>query len=615
MMRKLWRLTFLFVYLLSYGQIKRVEPPFWWSGMRHSRIEILIYGDSISRYAVSVPGAEDVEIYRPSNPDYMFVSVETAGMPPGTFPVFLDDGKRRLRIDYELKKRRPGSAERKGFDAGDVVYLVMPDRFANAIPQNDNRPGMLEKANRMLPGGRHGGDLQGIIDRLDYLEDLGITALWCTPLWENNEPAYSYHGYAVTDHYRIDPRFGTNEDYRRLGEALHRRKMKLILDYVLNHTGDRHWLAQNPPSEDWFHIWNDTAGGFRRSNYRTTVQFDPHATRKDTQLALEGWFDRHMPDLNLKNPHVLNYLIQNAIWWIEYAGADGVRVDTYSYNDKEAAAQWTRAILREYPHLTLTGEIWLHDQAQIAYWQKDSPVGKIQGYNSGLPSVMDFTFHDALITMFDEDRQSWNKGMERAYENFVNDFLYADPYRLMVFAGNHDVSRINEIYDGDFDKYRMAIGMVLTVRGIPQLYYGDEIGMRGDKARGDGDIRRNFPGGWTDDPQNAFLPDGRTAGQEKYFRFTRKLLHWRKTNEAVRKGKFLHYAPVNNLYVYFRIYGEQRVMVIVNNSPAAQTVRPSEYAEGTGNHVTGKEIITEKTIDLTRPFVIPPKSIYIVEIK
>ncbi len=611
--------NYIFLFLFLFGvsvnaQIERVEPPFWWSGMNRSEIQLMFYGNNIAEYSVSTPSEMIVSnIRKTENPNYLFVTVQTEGLKPATYNIRLSKkGKKSMSYPFELKQREPGSALREGFDASDAIYLIMPDRFANANPSNDSHPQLQEKADRSNPGGRHGGDIEGIIQNLDYLEDLGVTALWSTPLLEDDDPAYSYHTYAQSDVYKIDPRYGTNEDYRRLATEMEKRDMKLIMDYVTNHWGAEHWMIKDLPTYDWVHQFP----GYKNSNYRMTTQFDTHSSKVDTELNENGWFTSTMPDLNQSNPLVLNYLIQNAIWWIEYSGLDGFRVDTYSYNEKEGISKWTKAVMDEYPNFNIVGEVWMHDQAQISYWQKDSPVGAIQSYNSYLPSVMDFTLHDAIMVMFNQDEQSWADGMVRAYDNFANDFLYNDIYNLLVFAANHDTNRINEEFDGDVDKYKLAMTLILTTRGIPQLYYGDEIGMRGDKpAKGDADIRRDFPGGWAGDEQNAFTEAGRTEQQNEYHSFTKKLLNYRKNNEVIHTGKLLQYAPLENVYVYFRYNENDRVMVVINNNPEAQTLDLTRFAEGLAGATSGKDIISGEQISLDQNLEVSGKSSLVLELK
>ena len=608
---------FLLLFLGSFSinaHIEKVEPPFWWSDMNHSEVQLMFYGKDLAEYDISTPEEMIISnVRKTENPNYVFVTVQTEDLAPGNYDIsFSKKGKKSFSYSYELKEREPGSAMREGFDASDAIYLIMPDRFANANPSNDSHPELQEKADRNNPGGRHGGDIEGVIQNLDYLEDLGVTAIWSTPMLEDDDPTYSYHTYAQSNVYRIDPRYGTNEDYKRLATEMEKRDMKLIMDYVTNHWGAEHWMIKDLPTYDWVHQFP----GYKNSNYRMTTQFDPHRSAIDTRLNEDGWFVSTMPDLNQSNPLVLNYLIQNAIWWIEYSGLDGFRVDTYSYNDKDGIARWTKAIMDEYPYFNIVGEVWMHDQAQISYWQKDSPVGAIQSYNTHLPSVMDFTLHDALMVMFNEDEQHWDQGMVRAYDNFANDFLYADIYNLLVFAGNHDTNRINEQYDGDVEKYKLAMTLVLTTRGIPQLYYGDEIGMRGDKpAKGDADIRRDFPGGWPGDEQNAFTEAGRTEMQNDYHSFTKKLLNYRKDSEVLHYGKLLQYIPENNVYVYFRYNDEERVMVVINNNPEAQTLDLERFSEGLAGATAGKDVISEGQVTLGDTLEISGKTSMVIELK
>lgn len=614
-MKRLFLFLFFFGSIGLQAQVERMEPPFWWSGMEWNDVQVMFYGKDIADYNVSSSGElEIVNVRKTENPNYIFVTVDTEGLAPGSYPLhFSKKGKKGLVKNFELRKREDDSALREGFDSADAIYLIMPDRFANGDPSNDSHPDLKEKADRSKAGGRHGGDIEGVINNLDYLEDLGVTALWSTPLLEDDDPQYSYHTYAQSDVYQIDARYGSNEDYRQLADELHKRDMKLIMDYVTNHWGGEHWMIKDLPTYDWVHQFP----GYKNSNYRMTTQFDPNRADADRKLNEDGWFTSTMPDLNQSNPLVLNYLIQNAIWWIEYAGLDGFRVDTYSYNEKEGIAEWTKAIMEEYPNFNIVGEVWMHDQAQISYWQKNSPVGAIRSYNSHLPAVMDFTLHDAIMTMFAEDEQGWDRGVVRAYENFANDFLYADTDNLLVFAGNHDTGRINEIYDGNLSQYKLAMALVLTTRGIPQLYYGDEIGMRGEKSKGDGDIRRDFPGGWKGDEQSAFSETTRTEEHEAYHSFTKKLLNYRKNSKVIQTGELLQYIPENNVYTYFRYdknNPDQRVMVVLNNNTKAQELDLSRFKEGLNNSKSAKNILTGEEISLTKTLKIEGKTPLVLEL-
>ncbi|GLB48547.1 glycosyl hydrolase [Neptunitalea sp. Y10] len=593
------------------AQIEKVEPPFWWEGMHRSSVQVMVYGEDIATLTPEVSNVTVTAITKTENPNYVFLTLDTKGLPAGNYPIqFKKKNKVKTTYNFELKERREGSAYRKGFDSSDMIYLIMPDRFANGNPDNDTMEAVVEKGNRDDLNGRHGGDIAGVIEHLDYLSELGATALWSTPLCEDNDKAYSYHGYAQSDVYKIDPRYGTNEEYVQLGKELHKRDMKLILDYVTNHWGLEHWMIQDLPTYDWIHQFP----GYAQSNYRMSTQMDPNAAAVDARYCMDGWFVPTMPDLNQSNPLVVNYLIQNAIWWVEYADLDGFRVDTYSYNDKEGIAKWTKAVMDEYPNFNIVGEVWLHDQAQIAYWQKDSQISAIQSYNTYLPSVMDFTLHDAM-SAFGKEHAGWFDGTIQFYENFVNDFLYPDVNNLLVFAENHDTDRFNQRFQNVAD-YKLAMTIIGTVRGIPQLYYGSEIGMAGDKGKGDGDIRRDFPGGWAGDTNNAFTANGRTAEQNEYFDFTSKLFTWRKDAEVIHTGKTTQYIPQDDVYVYFRYNEEATVMVVVNNAKDARTFNLNRFAENIKGATKGTDVISGKTMDVAaETMTIEGKTSFVLELK
>lgn len=604
---------FLLISVSAFAQIDRVEPPFWWNNMTHSDVQIMFYGKNIAQNEVTVSNGIVIKgIQKTENPNYVFVTIDTKNSPAQDLVFTFKNGKKSFTHKYTLKSRKENSRFRKSFDSSDVIYLIMSDRFANGNPNNDSNDKLFEKANRTNKDGRHGGDIEGIIKNLDYIQSLGATAVWPTPLCEDNDERGSYHTYGQSDVYKIDARFGTNEDYVRLSTELHQRGMKNIMDYVTNHWGYKHWMMNDLPTYDWIHQFP----GYAQTNYRMATQFDSNASKKDFDLCMDGWFVKSMPDLNQSNPLVLNYLTQNAIWWIEYADLDGFRVDTYSYNDKTAIAKWTKSITDEYPNFNIVGEVWMYDQAQMAYWQKDSKIGAIQSYNSNLPSVMDFTLQEAIASgVFNEDKQEWRNGMVKVYENFNNDFLYPNINNLLVFFENHDTNRLNEAYKNDFKKYQMAMTLIATVRGIPQIYYGSEIGMAGDKGKGDGDIRRDFPGGWNGDTNNAFNKAGRTEEQNKFYDFTAKLLNWRKTKDVIHFGKTTHYVPENNVYVYFRYNENESVMVVVNNNAEKQTFKTNRFAENIKNYLSGKDIFTETTFDLNNDITIEGKSVLILELK
>lgn len=615
-MKKLLSAFMLFLSMSIFSQVEKIEPPFWFTEMHNTKLQLMVYGKNIAQYDVAFSNTVQIDgIIKTENPNYLFVTIDTENIVPGTYELQFSKNKKVIsKKAYEFKARRENSALRKGFDSSDLIYLIMPDRFANGNPNNDSTQNTVEKANRNVLGGRHGGDIQGIIDHLDYLDELGVTAIWSTPLLEDNEPVYSYHTYAQSDYYKIDPRFGTNDDYKRLAIEMHKRDMKLIMDYVTNHWGSKHWMIKDLPTKDWINYWENGDNGFQRSSYRMTTQFDSNASEADKEACMDGWFDTTMPDINQKNPLVLKYMIQNAIWWVEFADLDGFRVDTYSYNDKDGIAQWTKAIMDEYPNFNIAGEVWMHNQAQMAYWQKDSKIGAIDNYNSHLPTVMDFTLHNAIMQMFSEGEQGWDKGMLRAYENFANDFLYPDINNMFVFAGNHDTNRINEIYGSDIKVYKMILTLIATVRGIPQVYYGDEIGMVGNKdLKGDGDIRRDFPGGWNDDQLNAFTAEGRTAEQSEFFDFSKKIFNWRKNKPVIHTGKTMQFVPENNVYVYFRYNDSDKVMVVINNNPEAQTLDLKRFKEILKTTESGTDIISEQKISLESALTIDGKTALIIE--
>jgi glycosidase len=609
------KLLFLFlISFSSFAQIDRVEPPFWYSGMNLSKVQVMFYGKNIAQYDVAVSNNIVIEgIKKTENPNYLFVTIDTKNAPVSelTFS-FKNKGKVAFTQKYELKQRKPNSKFRKGYDSSDMIYLIMSDRFANGNPKNDSDDSVTEKLDRNNPNGRHGGDIDGIIKNLDYIKELGATAVWPTPLCEDNDAKGSYHTYGQSDVYKVDPRFGTNEDYLRLSAELHSRGMKNIMDYVTNHWGYMHWMMKDLPTYDWVHQFP----GYKQTNYNLTTQFDPNASKYDRDLCMDGWFVKSMPDLNQSNPLVLNYLIQNAIWWIEYADLDGFRVDTYPYGDKNGMAQWTKAVTDEYPNFNIVGEVWFHTPAQNAYWQKDSKIGAIESYNSYLPSVMDFTLQELVNAgAFNDNKPTWDKGMIKVYNNFANDFMYPDINNLLVFVENHDTDRFNEYSKNDVDKYKMAMTLIATIRGIPQIYYGSEIGMAGSKSVGDGDIRRDFPGGWNGDAKNAFTKAGRTEEQNNYYDFTARLFNWRKSKEVIHTGKMMHYIPENNVYVYFRYNESESVMVVINNNSDAQTFKTNRFAESIQNHLGGKDIFTGKMIDLKNELTIEGKSVLVLELK
>lgn len=590
--------------------LQRVEPPDWWIGFKKPDLQILVYGKNISLATVSIdyPGFSVKKISKTTNPNYLFLDVVISpATKPGLVPLlFKVKGKVVARYLFELHARKKGSAERKGFDASDVIYLLMPDRFANGDPGNDNVEGMIEKTDRSNPNGRHGGDLKGITVHLDYLKELGVTAIWINPLLENNQAKYSYHGYSTTDYYKVDPRFGTNGDYAKLGQALHQRGLKLIMDQIFNHCGSEHWWIKDLPSNDWLNQWPELT----RSTFRAGSVTDPYVSRHDSIKFVKGWFDVTMPDLNQHNPFLKNYLIQNSIWWIEYAGLDGIRQDTHPYPFKDMMAEWGKRVLEEYPGLNIVGECWVMYPAGVAYWQKDA-LNKDK-YNSYLPSVFDFPLYEALNKAFNEPEE-WNSGIQRLYEVLSQDFSYRNPSNLVIFADNHDVNRYFDSQRDDIRKLKMAMAFILTTRGIPEIFYGTEILMTTGIDKGDGNKRKDFPGAWPGDPRNAFTPEGRTEKENEAYDYIHKLLEWRKSSEVIHSGRLRHFIPKDGIYTYFRYNSKDIVMVILNNNEEMKTIDTGIYSEFLQKYKSGTEIITGKAISDLSKITIPGKSALIIE--
>ncbi len=609
-------LIFLLIFPLTiFSQevaLSRIEPPFWWTGFKNNNLQLLVYGKNISTASISVdhPGFVIKKINKVANPNYLFldITINAAASQVTTTILFKSKDKIVGKYLYELKARKQGSADRKGFSASDVIYLLMPDRFSNGDKSNDDVAGMAEVVNRNNPDGRHGGDIKGIANHLDYIKEFGVTAVWINPLLENNQPKYSYHGYSITDYYKVDPRYGTNEDYQKLGEAIHQRGMKLVMDMVFNHCGSEHWWMKDLPSPDWVNEWPV----FTRTNYRAGTSTDPYASAADSKQFVCGWFDNTMPDLNQRNPFVKNYLIQNSIWWIEYAGLDGIRQDTHPYSFKEMTAEWGKQITTEYPNFNMVGECWMNNPASVAYWQKNA-LNK-DHYNSWLPSVFDFPLYDALNKAFNEP-EGWNTGILRLYDVLSQDFSYADPSNIVVFADNHDVNRYLDTQKNDIRKLKMAMAFVLTTRGIPELYYGTEVLMTSGDYNGDGNKRKDFPGGWFGDDRNAFIPEGRTNNENDMYNYLHKLLEWRKKQDVIHTGKFLHFIPRDGIYTYFRYNEKEAVMVIMNNNEETKTIETGRYDEVLKKYKSGTDIITGTPVEDLAKLIVPGKTAMIVELK
>jgi glycosidase len=592
-------------------RIERVEPSSWWVGMKDPRLQLLVHGSKVAELepAIDHAGVAITSVERVANPNYLFVNLTVApGTRPGTVRIdFRRKGRTIATRDYPLAAREPGSAERMGFGAQDVMYLVMPDRFANGDASNDTVKGLRDGLDRSEPFGRHGGDLQGIVNHLDYVAGMGFTQLWLNPVLENAQSSVTYHGYAITDFYKVDPRLGTNEGYRQLAAEARKRGIGLIKDVVLNHCGSEHWWMKDPPTPDWFNM----GGKFVPTHHVREALQDPHAAETDRVDFTDGWFVETMPDMNQRNPYLATYLIQNTLWWIEYAGLSGLRIDTYPYSDRGFLTEWSRRVMEEYPNLNVVGEEWSGSPVTVSYWQRGR--NPADGYVSYLPSLFDFPLHEAVLQGLQE-KEDWGTGMRRIYRVLAADALYPDPYNLVVFADNHDVNRMFTVLGERADLQRMAIALVLTTRGIPQVFYGTEILMASPGPKNDGVIRSDFPGGWAGDRKNAFTGAGLTAAERDMQDYTRQLLQWRRTAPAIRDGKLTHFVPFEGVYVYFRHNDAQKVMVILNNNDEARAVETQRFKEVLGNATRGVDIVTKQLHDVSRSIHVPARSATILEL-
>lgn len=609
-------LVFLLLGSSAFAQKKteqiNIEPPFWWIGMQNTKLQLMVRGKNIGETRVQLK-AEGVKLERVSaveNPNYLFLDLSfSESAKAGFFEIsFLKSGKVIHTVNYELKARKQGSALRQGFNSADAIYLLMPDRFANGDPANDNIPGMLENADRKNPDGRHGGDLEGIIQHLDYFNELGVTALWLNPVLENNMPANSYHGYAITDFYQVDPRLGGNEKYLELVEKAHKKNLKIIMDMVFNHYGTAHKWTNDLPMSDWVNQWPE----FTRSNYRGGTLTDPYAAAADQDKMLRGWFDVTMADLNQRNPFVANYLIQNSIWWIEYGDLNGIRMDTYPYSFKEFMQEWMQRIRTEYPDFSVVGEVWLNSGPMVAYWHDQKH--NFDGFNSHLNYVMDFPLKSAISRAFNE-ANGWSSGVNALYESLSMDFVYGDPNTIMNFLDNHDMDRIATTLGEDIKKQKMAATFLLTVRGVPQLYYGNELGTPGVEHKGHGQMRNDFSGGWPDDNKNAFTSEGRSPDENELWNHFRTLLHYRKNTTALQNGKMTHYIPEDGVYVYFRSDEKQTIMIVLNNNNQEKTIKTARFAENLKGFDNGTDLLHRTWFEQLDEISIPAMDSRVIELK
>ena len=600
---------------LASTNIDRIEPANWFVGMKNSSLQLMVYGKNIrnSRVSVDYPGVKIDSLVRLDSPDYLLVYLNIGGAKPGEMMLNINGKK----VKYPLQAREMSGDKRMGFTNADVLYMLMPDRFASGRGITKPLKGMNPYVvDRSKPSLRHGGDLEGIRRHLDYFNQLGVTALWFTPILENDAPDINdynnYHGYDTTDYYRVDPRFGTNEDYRRLIAEAHVKGLKVVMDMIFNHCGFDHPWVKNMPSKDWFNAPEWLKEGekvYLQTSYKLTPVLDPYASEVDKRETVDGWFVKTKPDLNQRNPHVMTYLVQNSIWWIETVGIDGIRMDTYPYADRKAMSQWMKALDEEYPNFNTVGEIWVTEPAYTAAWQKDSRLSTVNSY---LKTVMDFSFYDKINLAKSEETDDWWKGLNRIYNSLCYDYLYENPSSVMAFIENHDTDRF--LGEGkDTLALKQALGLLLTINRIPQLYYGTEVLMNGTKTVTDGDVRRDFPGGFAGDKHNAFTAEGRTAEENVMFNWLSRLLHWRQGNEVVSKGKQIQFIPYKGVYVVARQYQGKTVLTILNGKRAAVEMDLSRYAEVIGNQTEARDVVTGKTVKLGDVLRLKPRETMIIE--
>ena len=608
-------------------KVDRIDPTNWFVGMKDPSLQLMVYGEGIRSAEVTTDyaGVKVDSIVRLDSPNYLLVYLNLDGAQPGEMTLNFKNGKQTKKVKYELKAREMSGDKRMGFTNADVLYMLMPDRFADGDPKNNNIKGLYPYSiDRTQPSLRHGGDLEGIRQHLDYFKELGVTALWFTPVLENNSPdsngSSSYHGYATTDYYRVDPRFGTNEEYRRLCDEAHAQGLKVVMDMIFNHCGFEHPWVADMPSHDWLNTpeWLDARKDktkpevndkYLQTSYKLTPIVDPYASDVDFKETVDGWFVPTMPDLNQKNPHVIKYLIQNSEWWIETVGIDGIRMDTYPYADADAMALWMKTLNDEYPNFNVVGETWVTEPPYTAAWQKDSKIAK---KNSYLNTVMDFSFYDKINQAKREDTDGFTTGMNRIYNNFVYDYLYPNPSSVMAFIENHDTDRF--LGNGkDSTALKQGLAILLTANRIPQLYYGTEVLMNGTKEKTDGYVRKDFPGGFPGDTRNAFTVEGRTKAENAMFTWLSRLLHWRQGNDVIIKGSQKQFIPYNGVYVIARQYGGKTVLTVVNGSKKPAALAVKRYAEVIGQAVSAKDILTGNTVSIASDVKLEPRQTLILE--
>ncbi len=598
----------LSVSILQAQQIK-IDPAFWWSGMEEPELQLMVYGENIAAYKpeLSTENINIKEVVTLKSPNYQLLYLDISGSKPQHFNITFKGAKGNHTVKYELKERNPDRYDIESFNASDVLYLIMPDRFANGDPSNDQiKMHMPYKVDREHHSARHGGDLKGISDHIDYLSDLGVTAIWLNPVLENDMEGGSYHGYATTDYYKVDPRFGTNEEYQNLISNAHSKDMKVVMDMIFNHCGSDHPWVYDVPSDDWFNNFDE----YVQTSHMKEMYFDPYASKYDWDKMVDGWFVPTMPDLNQRNRHVAKYLIQNSIWWIEFSGVDGIRQDTYPYADYDMMVDWIDAVENEYPNYNIVGEAWLNNPIGTAFWQRNSPINP---NNTKLKSVMDVKFMGLSHTAFFEETGDWGGGLHGVFDHLTYDFIYPDIYNVLRFLDNHDTDRLLKEYPTELSGWKQAITFLLTMPGTPQIYYGTELLMNGTKGRSDGDIRLDVPGGWPGDKVNQFTSEGRDDLQNEAFDFLSNLLHWRKGNDIIAYGDMKHYVLQKGVYVYERYIDDESVLIFMNGTTNEVEINLDRYTESITNKSEWTDFLSGDNISLGQTIKLSPKEILILE--
>ena len=620
-MKNLIRCLMIFLFSISLNaQIERVEPPNWWIGFENIELQLLIKGNDIrySKVYIDYDGVNIVNTHYADSPNYIFLDLEiNSNTTPGNFNITLITKENKThKYLYSLNGRSKSNKLNKGFDSSDVIYLITPDRFANGDSTNDKFNNLREKSiDRANDYGRHGGDIRGIINNLDYIQKMGFTSIWSTPLLINDMEEGSYHGYAITDYYKVDPRFGSLDEYIELSEEAKKRGLKLLMDQIANHCGVFHWWMDDFPFDNWINYQDDFINDVPTtySNHRRTTHQDTYSAEIDAVQMVNGWFVDTMPDLNQTNDFMSNYIIQNSIWWIETIGLSGIRQDTYPYPDKEFMSKWANSIMVEYPNFNIVGEEWSLNPLLVSYWQKDS---KISGdYKSNLPSAMDFPMQNAIFEGINEI-ENWNTGLIKIYEGLANDFIYPNPQSLLLFSDNHDMSRIYTQFDEDIVKTKMALSLILTMPRIPQIYYGTEVLLSDKFKPGDhGLIRTDFPGGWKNDTSNGFDNQGLSEIQLEMKNFLMKLLNFRKKSNAIHKGKTIHFAPIDGVYLIARTYKDEVLINIINKNESTVKLDLKRFDELNLNGFSFLNVLTNEILLWENEIKLNKKGSYILNLQ